>query len=258
MGCGTRMVAGLVCLGSAAGLLAGETPRWQWKLGEFTWVKRVAAEAGAPLNDQPVQVKAEALRQQLAAVRFTSGTESEALFAKEELAQLLGPLCEALSVAGPGEDLLLLSTHRRGGSFLNTAKGLTVRLFVQGGGLNLIVHDTRLDFVDQYRGMQILPEFRFGARSIASAVALTCPGATSRRSDWLVFPLEPLKAAPEVAPSARATPTLEALAAPTTVRDAAFFEAQEKRLRALKRMREENLITEDEYQQKRRDVLQGL
>jgi hypothetical protein len=46
--------------------------------------------------------------------------------------------------------------------------------------------------------------------------------------------------------------------ASTKPRDAAFFAEQEERLRTLKRMREENLITEEEYQQKRRDVLKGI
>jgi ABC-type phosphonate transport system ATPase subunit len=41
-------------------------------------------------------------------------------------------------------------------------------------------------------------------------------------------------------------------------RDAAFFEEQELRLRTLKRLRDNGLITEEEYQQKRREVLERL
>ncbi len=66
------------------------------------------------------------------------------------------------------------------------------------------------------------------------------------------------------APSARSNPTT-APAAPAAVappprrpHDAAFYEEQEQRLRALKRLRESNLITEDEYQLKRRQVLDQL
>ncbi len=238
-----RMIATLIC---TVPLVAG-APRGQWKISEFTWVKRLPAEAGAPVNEHPAQVDAEALRQQLSSVRFATEKGGEALFLKDELPPLLGALREALAVAGPGDDLLLLSTHRREGSFLNTPNGVTARFFVQGGSLNLIVHDTRLEFVDRYRGMQVLPEFQYGSRMVASAVSLQSPVAISHRADWLMFPLA-------AAPLSASAP---AVAAPTA-RDATFFEQQEKRLRALKRMRDENLITEEEYQQKRQEVLKNL
>jgi Short C-terminal domain len=45
---------------------------------------------------------------------------------------------------------------------------------------------------------------------------------------------------------------------PQRARDAAYFEEQEYRLRTLKRLRDSNLISEDEYQQKRREVLDKL
>jgi len=229
---------GLVCM---LPLGAGAT-REQWKLGEFTWLKRLPAEAGAPANAHPVRIEAEALREKLGSITFTTEKGREALFAQDELAPILGALREALSLAGPGEDLLLLSTHRRGGSFLNAPNGVTARIFVQDGQLNLIVHDARLEFVDRYRGMQVLPQFHYGSRVAAGPVELQSPAAASRRKDWLAFPLV-AASAPE---------------RPAAAREGADFERQEKRLRALKRMREENLITEEEYQQKRREVLKEL
>jgi hypothetical protein len=45
---------------------------------------------------------------------------------------------------------------------------------------------------------------------------------------------------------------------PQRPRDAAFFEEQENRLRALKRLRDNGLISEEEYQAKRREVLDQL
>ncbi len=60
-------------------------------------------------------------------------------------------------------------------------------------------------------------------------------------------------AAPRPAPAAAAAPT-----APAKPRDAAFYEEQEQRLRALKRLRDAGLISEDEYQAKRREVLGAL
>ena len=91
------------------------------------------------------------------------------------MSDLIEPLAEALSVAGPGDDLLLLSTHRRGEGILRTPTGLTARLFVQGDALNLIVNDARRDFVNAYIGSRIPPTFAFGSRTTASAVALQDP-----------------------------------------------------------------------------------
>ena len=265
----SRLGAGVAvtCLLSAGAALASGAPRAQWKLGEFTWVKRVAAESPASVNAHPAQVSLEALRQFLGGVGFLEEGREEPLFFKEELPPLLEALREAFAQAGPNEDLLLLSTHKRGGSFLNPPKGLTARLFIQGGELNLIVHDARLDFMDRYRGSQILPDFKFGSRKDPSPVTLKYPGATSQRGDWLTLPLArlallPSAVAPAVLPAARpvGVPEGPEAGAPRDPkpRDAAYYEAQETRLRALKRLRDENLLTEAEYQQKRRDVLQGL
>lgn len=57
---------------------------------------------------------------------------------------------------------------------------------------------------------------------------------------------------PAAAAPAAAVPT------PQRPRDAAFFEEQENRLRALKRLRDNGLISEEEYQAKRREVLDQL
>jgi hypothetical protein len=53
-------------------------------------------------------------------------------------------------------------------------------------------------------------------------------------------------AAPNPSPPARAP------------RDAAFFEEQELRLRSLQRLRERGLLTEEEYQRKRREIIDAL
>lgn len=263
---GRPAAALLMGLSCSLACMGAETPRWQWKLNDFTWLKRLPAEPQAPKSEHPAQVTTDALRAQLSAVQFKDGTQFVALFAKDELAALLEPIREALSLAAPGDDLVLLSTHRRGGSFMNAPLGLTARLFVKDGALNLIVHDARLDFVDRYRGMHILPEFQFGSRTAAGPIELKNTEAKSLRLDWLQFPLGSLQMKAELAPKAMpvATPAPAPTAPVTTkpadspVRDSAYYEAQEQRLRALKRMRDENLITEEEFQQKRKEILQGL
>jgi hypothetical protein len=59
-------------------------------------------------------------------------------------------------------------------------------------------------------------------------------------------------------PPAPAAPVAPLVGAPVKPRDAAFFEEQEQRLRSLKRLRDANLISEEEYQAKRRQILGTL
>jgi hypothetical protein len=64
----------------------------------------------------------------------------------------------------------------------------------------------------------------------------------------------PAAVLPAAAPTARPAPAADS----GKPKDAAFFEEQELRLRTLKRLRDSGLITEQEYQQKRKDVLDRL
>jgi hypothetical protein len=248
---------------------ASEPAQTQWKLNTFTWVKRVPAEAGAPASAQPANLTPEALQAALGPVLVSLEGEDTALFAKDELKPLAKALSEALALAKPGEDLVVLSTFKRSSSFLEMAMGLTARLFVRDGTLNLIVHDARLDFMSRYSVDRTLPTFTYGSRSTASGVTLQAPGAIRLRADWLALPLSTIPApAPVVVPvtaalPAKATPTTPASPAITPdpsagPRDAAFYEAQTQRLKALKKMRDEDVLTEAEYQQKREAILKTL
>lgn len=251
----------------------GKRQQRQWNVGEFTTVRLVEKEAGAASNDHPTTLNAEGLRTQLATAQVTVRGQTEALFGAEELIDITPALVEALSVARPEDDVQLLSTSRRGAGLLATPYGITARLFVQGGGLHLIVHDARLDFVNAYRGTQQLPTFVYGSRQKSGADAMRSPVATSKRDDWLVFSLNaptpaltPAAAPALLAPAAApvATPAKPETAAPSAVQsptrpaDAAFYEAQGERLKGLKRLRDQGLISEEEYQQKRREIMQTL
>jgi hypothetical protein len=67
----------------------------------------------------------------------------------------------------------------------------------------------------------------------------------------VVAPVVATAAAPKAAPEPSPTPAKGA-------KDAAFYEAQAQRLKALKRLRDENLISEAEYQEKRQAILKEL
>jgi hypothetical protein len=244
----------------------------QWKLGSFTWVKRVPAEPGAPANAHPAALPEAAIQAVLGPIQVKDEGKDVPLFGKEELKEVSKALSEALALAQPGEDLLLLSTSKHNNGFLSgfmeRATGLTARLFVRDGALNLIVHDARMDFMDRYLADNMQPTFVYGSRQKASAELLQAPLATRLRGDWLALPLMVATTSPAPVP-AGATPPMLAPVAPAAppkaapeptppTRDAAFYEAQTQRLKALKRLRDENLISEAEYQEKRESILKTL
>lgn len=258
---------------------AGDKPavpsdRRIWRIGEFTAIQRAEREAGAAPNQHPAAIAPETLRQLLAPVRLVVGSGTQPLFSPDEISELIEPLAEALSVAQPGDDLLLLSTHRRGGGVLVAPLGLTARLFVQDNALQLIVHEARRDFVNAWIGSRIPPTFTFGSRSKVGLVTLQDPGATVRRADWLAIPVNrvaaaapapapqpvvlPAAPAPGVPPRAQAAPPVVPAAPPTARPAPASADEIEQRLMTLKRLRERGLISDEEYQQKRREILQAL
>lgn len=256
---------------ASTGAVAAASPGQRlWTPHEFTRLERVPAEPGAAPNQQPVQVPAETLRQLLLQVETTVGGARVPLFAPDEVGELVGPLVQALGVAGPGDDLLLLSSDRRESGILGSPKAVTARLFVQDGSLQMIVHDARFDFYDQYRGTYVKPTFVYGSRNGPSGATIQSASATSRRADWLALPLTgAAAAAAPVAPAAATAPAAmpaarppvapaEAAPAPRKPLDAAGADEIERRLETLKRLRDKNLITEDEYRQKRREILQAL
>jgi hypothetical protein len=255
----------LFVLGVASSARAAAPDRTQWKLASFTWVTRVPAEPGAPPNAHPASLSDAAITAALGPVLVNVEGQTVPLFAKDELTGLLKALREAFALARPGEDLVLLSSNKRGGMFLEMATGITARLFVREGVLNLIVHDARLSFLERFYAENTLPKFAYGSRQTASTESLQATGATRLRGDWLALPLIAAPAPPAAAPAAvtatvapLAAPIAAAPAPPATTRDAAFYEAQTQRLKALKKLREENLLTEAEYTEKRDAILKTL
>ena len=240
-----------------------QTPagRRQWQMGLHSWVKLEPQEPGAPPNEHPATLSP-GLEDQLENIRFKTEKGEEPLFAKPEVEGFLKTLQQAFAAAGRGDDVLLLSTYRRGENLSDQAKAVTVRLFRKGDALQVIVHDARADFLGAYYATERAPEFTFGSRTATGKVRLRCPGASSQRPDWLVLPDRPAPAAalPAPEPDVATPPAVKAPPAEPArpLRDPAFFEQQELRLRTLKHLRDENLISEEEYQSKRQKILDGI
>ncbi|MEO8155112.1 MAG: SHOCT domain-containing protein [Rhizobacter sp.] len=239
----------------ASAMVMAQAEQRGWQIREFSRIELVAREASAQPNQHPADLPTEVLRAQLARVRFMGETKPLPLFASEELEELIGPLSQALDHAKPGDDIQLYSSSRRDGGLLTRPTAVTARVFVQDGQLQIIVHDTRFEFFDAYRGAHIVPRFVFGSRTAASTVVLSAAGATNVRADWLSIALPTAAPAAVVPPAAAPAPAVTTAIAPPAP---AQNESIEQRLEVLKRLREKNLISEEEYQQKRKEILQSL
>ncbi|KQW00253.1 SHOCT domain-containing protein [Rhizobacter sp. Root1221] len=241
-----------------------------FRINELSAIQLVPREGGVP-NQHPRVVEPEVIRQQLSALRLTPPKGAvEPLFGEAESADLAEPIARALAAAKPDQDLLLLSTSRRDGSYFSPPVGLTARLFVANDRLNVIVHDARNEYYSRWRGTSIRPDFTFGSRTAASKTNLLAQAGVLQRPDWAALPLVPLAAdpaKPAVAPApvvVQVAPYVAPAAAPAAVAPApaaapavAPSEA-ENRLRTLKRLRDGGLISEEEFQQKRAEVLKAL
>lgn len=261
----------LTCLGGAAAALPQQAVAAErtWRLDEFTRVELTPIEPGtgdAARNEHPAHLAAAALRDTLALVKTSVRGETVPLFAPEELDELAPALAKAFDSAGPQDDLLVLSTARREGRFA-TPTALTARMFIRDGKLQLIVHDTRQDFMEAFRRAHIAPHFTYGSRTHASAVTLQSPGATAVRGDWLSLPM--VSVAGPGAPAPGATPAGAVPATPAPAAATALPATPiappgpsttdpEQRLQTLKRLHDRGLISDEEYRQKREEILRQL
>lgn len=248
----------------------GSASQRSWRIAQFTTVKLVDKEPHAANNLHPAAVDAAALRTQLGAIQVAVRDGIEPLLVDEELAEIIPVVVRALSLAKPGDDVLLLSHARRGGR-MAVPTAVTARLFVNAEGFNVVVNDARLSFIGDYVNTHVEPKFVYGSRTHPSAASLKSASAVSKRGDWVVIPVASLVAAgPALAQPARPAPVaVAATPAPVGVvatpavpaapgSPAAVGDEIEQRLVTLKRLRDKNLISEEEYQQKRKEILQRL
>jgi hypothetical protein len=234
----------LLLLGSAPAFTAQAKTRRTWALSQFTWVKRVTAEKAAPPNQHPLRVEPETLARTLGSVRYVSGAKEKPLLEPAETVALGKILAEALSAAEPGEDLELVSTAKRDGALLSPSQSVTARLFVEGGKLNILVHDATLNLMELYFQYFVMPKYECGSRTRPGGVVLKAEGAESRRADWLLLPLE----------AKAMTGMIQPVAPPPAIPSASL----EERLRSLKHLRDQGLITDEDYLKKKQELLKDL
>jgi hypothetical protein len=243
--------------------------------GKYSYVRIETREPGSAENQHPLTVGADAIRAALAQVQIGSA-KPDALFNEEELAEIAPPLAQALGQATAAQDVAFAVAGNHGGfGPLSTKSVTTGRIFQQGGALNIIFGLIRQDFEGQLRGAGYLIPFEPGQRAkpVSTGLRLQAAQATQQRADWLKFgalpavaapaakPAAPVAApaavtAPQTAPSAApATAAPPAVAAPAPANSDQLYRQTAERLKALQKLKDDGLITEKEYAEKRKAIL---
>lgn len=246
--------------------------------GRYGYVRIETRERDAPLNQHPVAIEPVALRALLARVQLPASGD-EALFSSAELDEIVAPLAQALARALPEQDVSFAVSGQHGLLGPLAARAVTTaRVFFADNRMNLIFGLVRQDWESRYRATGYLIPFEPGKRAAPvdrSVRVAASGGVTVRRADWLALdplapppaaaaPSEPPEPTPAVVIPTPPSPAAPAAAPPPAPRtpaasdgDALYRQVAE-RLKALQKLRDAGVITEEEYQQKRREILNSL
>ena len=259
--------------------------------GRDGYVRIETREPGAPLNQHPVSIEPAALRELLTRVQLPAA-HNEPVFNAAQLDEIVPPLSQALARVLPEQDISIAVSGRFALGGLVPRSVTTARVFYIDGRVNLIFGLVREDWENTFRGSGRLIPFEPGKRAsmVTPQVKLAAVGgAVVRRGDWVQLdPAAPPPVAAPNAPSAAPTPAVvipaqapapapapaavvpvapaasgpapqpAAPGAPATTDGDALYRQTSERLKALQKLRDSGAITEEEYQQKRREILKGL
>lgn len=304
----SSLLLAVLCLGSVgcslfkSNVAQSDADRTTWRSREqnVKIVKQEAVKGGVVTqNDHPIILDSGQIRSALAflEVRLTEAEKPIPVFTAPELDVLCGKLSEALTQAGPDEDVTFAVVGQRKAVYglARQRKVTTGRVFYREGKLNIIFgkmiddiseqnqHDYRAD--NDFRlnplspGSRVKPvshkwilEEQTDAQFYASGGML--------RSDWLVLDLANMTAheALGVKPAKLAKAPIETAGssqketvsqesrkevaasepAPSASSAAKPGKSIEERLTILNNLRDKKLITDDEYKAKRNNILNEL
>jgi hypothetical protein len=219
----------------------------------FGYVRIERIEAGAPDNAHPFGIPADALSQMLASLKVEGGVSISAapMFTEAELKEIVPHLVAALAKAGPREDVTFAVTGKHGFLGAYSSKAVTTgRVFVRDRQLNVIFRLVHELYEDGELGYGVPPVFLPGTRAHRSDAGWkVVPGdgrLAGERSDWVM--LDATTPRPKEATGGPGTPP----AVDSRVQEI------ENRLRTLDRLKADGVIKEEEYNERRRAILQGL
>ncbi|MBC7962716.1 MAG: SHOCT domain-containing protein [Steroidobacteraceae bacterium] len=252
------LVAVLMICAASNAVYAADARRNIWQSrDQFVAVERQdpAGDAPAVANDHPLELPLDRLAAILSSIKVRSA-ESEkpgSLFTEAAVQVLVPNLQKALQQASPGEDVVfaVIGLHKALYGLARSPRVTTGRIFYKSGKLNLIVGLVQQEIND--RDDRRLSPFTPGSRQKASPGEWTLLTDTPLvRRDWMAFGEE------WQAPDLPATVVEKKDAARQPVKRHEDLRKPAERLATLNELKEQGLITEDEYRVKRLEILNGI
>jgi hypothetical protein len=229
-----------------------------WRDG-FQFVRIETGTDGGQKGAEPPQaLSIDAVRAALSTVQLTDGGDPRPAFEPDQLALIVAPVCLALAQVKPKQDVGFAVGHT-GFSFSAFGQNtLTAgRIFYDHGALNIIFGMVRAPYKGIMQGAEMPPIIRTGSRQakqeVDYAVIANGPVATvsADRQDWA-----------RIAPSAWES---IAVPPPTQINPAAAVPSStagptdiETKLQTLRRLLDQNLITEKDYERRKTEILNQL
>lgn len=281
------LLLALALSGCANPALGGGEPDTSRGTSQVVWsqfdqyVRIQPQPSGAPPNDQPVQLGARRIRAALATLAVNREGQDRGLpiFTDHELDRLSAPLATAFAQAGPHQDIAFAVIGMHPGGWTLEHRLTTGLVFYRNETMNLIFGDLHAKY-DPDADRRMHP-FLPGSRNTVSKgdwSLIATPGVTLERADWLALNLatavaqghragqegervEMRKQMSEMRTELRELKQGESTQAkPTTpaVKEGGTAAGIEDRLRLLRRLHNQGLITDEEYRSKREEILREL
>lgn len=244
-----------------------------WERGDQT-VQLVARDEGAGgRNEHPVSMSPDEIQALLRLLRLRYDDEDgevapAAVFTQTELETLAGPLAEGLARATPAEDVIfhVIGARRLSpGALMRRNRVNAGRVFYRDGKLNIIFGQvqTPLRKKNLYgqRDQFFYPQ-NFGSRAeetehnvtlIPDSPAAMYKDGDGIRRDWVTIEPGALVVVDLPADESASAPAGAAAADPDP-----SVGSVEQRLKELKRLRDQGLISEEAYQAKMKEILEDL
>jgi len=260
--------------------------------GTVSYVRLQPREPGSPPNEHPVVAYAgDMVRDRLARIVIPAQGDAP-LLGPRELDEISTPIARALGYATPDQDVCfaVASPAVVGGAAQSITTG---RVFRADGHLNVIVGLARRAMTAQMASARDFATGHRAAPSGEAVVAASADVAAATRGDWITFqsltpaassatqappspaagtatPVVsstpgtsapapsaalPAEAAPVATPPA-ASPTI--VSVPTSPIPPAAYGTVAERLQTLRKLLEDGLISQGEYNEKRRQIIGGL
>jgi hypothetical protein len=242
-----------------------------------------------PINTTPSEIAAMLKTLRLRFADEEPDSDSISVFTQEELDNLGSAIATGLGRATPSQDVIfhVIGTRRLSpGAFTKRNRVSAGRVFYRGGHLNIIFGQVQTPYRKKNIYGQTDQDFyprNYGSRKKATqhdTVLLGNDAVSLTRNDWVIIepgaaavtataraqPADdkpdptppPASSAALAAAPASSTDTAKEQAGGTSAQSIRSTENVEERLEALKRLRERELISEEAYQAKMKEILQDL